>query len=194
MLPASSAGDRDRAGGGVVKTGSRIALITTGGTIEKTYDELGGVLTNRVSNLDVMLAQLELGGIELSRVGLMNKDSLDLTEADLELIIATVAHYVRDHDGVVVVHGTDRLAETGRLLDQRLSGLRVPVVMTGAMRPYELRHTDATQNLTEAMLAVQVLEAGVWCVMHNRALRFPEVVKDRSRMTFVTEAELTESR
>ena len=177
-----------------MKTGSRIALITTGGTIEKTYDELGGVLTNRVSNLDVMLAQLELGGIELSRVGLMNKDSLDLTEADLELIIATVAHYVRDHDGVVVVHGTDRLAETGRLLDQRLSGLRVPVVMTGAMRPYELRHTDATQNLTEAMLAVQVLEAGVWCVMHNRALRFPEVVKDRSRMTFVTEAELTESR
>ena len=177
-----------------MKTGSRIALITTGGTIEKTYDELGGVLTNRVSNLDVMLAQLELGGIELSRVGLMNKDSLDLTEADLELIIATVAHYVRDHDGVVVVHGTDRLAETGRLLDQRLSDLRVPVVMTGAMRPYELRHTDATQNLTEAMLAVQVLEAGVWCVMHNRALRFPEVVKDRSRMTFVTEAELTESR
>ena len=177
-----------------MKTGSRIALITTGGTIEKTYDELGGVLTNRVSNLDVMLAQLELGGIELSRVGLMNKDSLDLTDADLELIIATVAHYVRDHDGVVVVHGTDRLAETGRLLDQRLSGLRVPVVMTGAMRPYELRHTDATQNLTEALLAVQVLEAGVWCVMHNRALRFPGVVKDRSRMTFVTEAELTESR
>lgn len=177
-----------------MKTGSRIALITTGGTIEKTYDELGGVLTNRVSNLDVMLAQLELGGIELSRVGLMNKDSLDLTDADLELIIATVAHYVRDHDGVVVVHGTDRLAETGRLLDQRLSGPRVPVVMTGAMRPYELRHTDATQNLTEALLAVQVLEAGVWCVMHNRALRFPGVVKDRSRMTFVTEAELTESR
>ena len=68
------------------------------------------------------------------------------------------------------------------------------MVLTGAMRPYELRQTDATQNLTEALLAVQVLEAGVWCVMHNRALRFPGVVKDRSRMTFVTEAELTESR
>ena len=174
--------------------GRRIALITTGGTIEKTYDELGGVLSNRVSNLDVMLSQLELGGVELSRVGLMNKDSLDLTDADLELIIATVIHYVRDHDGVVLVHGTDRLAETGQLLHERLSGLRVPVVMTGAMRPYELRHTDATQNLTEAMLAVQILDAGVWCVMHNRALRFPEVVKDRSRMTFVSQTELAESR
>ncbi len=31
----------------------RIALISTGGTIEKTYDELSGVLANGVSVLDV---------------------------------------------------------------------------------------------------------------------------------------------
>ena len=36
----------------------RIALISTGGTIEKTYDELRGVLENQVSVLDVMLASL----------------------------------------------------------------------------------------------------------------------------------------
>ena len=171
----------------------RIALVTTGGTIEKTYDELGGVLANRVSNLDVMLSSLELGGVELSKVSLMNKDSLDLTPEDLELIVVTVAHQVRDHDGVIVVHGTDRLAETGRLLHDRLDGPRVPVVMTGAMRPYELRQTDATQNLTEALLAVQFLAPGVWCVMHNRALRFPGVVKDRKKMTFVMESELQET-
>ncbi|MEY4535480.1 MAG: hypothetical protein RLZZ246_1798, partial [Planctomycetota bacterium] len=35
----------------------RIALISTGGTIEKTYDALTGVLANRVAVLDVMLAQ-----------------------------------------------------------------------------------------------------------------------------------------
>ena len=62
--------------------------------------------------------------------------------------------------------------------------------MTGAMRPYELRQTDATQNLTEALLAVQFLAPGVWCVMHDRALRFPGVVKDRAKMTFVMESEL----
>ena len=32
----------------------RIALISTGGTIEKTYDELSGLLDNRVAVLDVM--------------------------------------------------------------------------------------------------------------------------------------------
>ena len=35
-------------------------MISTGGTIEKTYDELSGVLANQVSVLDVMLASLEL--------------------------------------------------------------------------------------------------------------------------------------
>ena len=43
-------------------TPKRIALISTGGTIEKTYDELQGVLQNQVSNLDVLLASLRLPG------------------------------------------------------------------------------------------------------------------------------------
>ena len=53
------------------------------------------------------------------------------------------------------------------------------------MRPYELRHTDALQNLTEALIAVQVVEPGVYVAMHNRVLRFPGVVKDHKRGTFV---------
>ena len=64
----------------------RIALISTGGTIEKTYDELSGVLANHVSILDVMLASLELRGVEIQRVALMNKDSLDMTPEDHTLI------------------------------------------------------------------------------------------------------------
>ena len=43
----------------------RIALISTGGTIEKSYDEMKGVLQNQVSNLDVMLGTLELNGVEI---------------------------------------------------------------------------------------------------------------------------------
>jgi L-asparaginase len=52
------------------------------------------------------------------------------------------------------------------------------------MRPYELRNTDAVQNLTEALLAVQILPPGIYAVLHNTALRFPGVVKDHKRMTF----------
>jgi L-asparaginase len=53
------------------------------------------------------------------------------------------------------------------------------------MRPYEMRRTDATQNVTEALLAVQVLAPGVYVAMHNRVLQFPGVVKDLQQGTFV---------
>lgn len=162
----------------------RIALISTGGTIEKTYDELSGVLANKLSVLDVMLASLELRGIEVMRVQLMNKDSLDMTPDDHTLIANTATQMARSTAGVVVVHGTDRLAVSG----ERVCELGVPaspVVFTGAMRPYELRSTDALQNLTEALLAVQILPPGVYVSMHNQVLQFPGVVKDPQRGTFV---------
>ncbi len=91
----------------------RIALISTGGTIEKVYDELGGMLVNKVSNLDVLLAGLEVRGLELVRVPLMNKDSLHMSEADHDLVARTAGAMAEAYDGVVVVHGTDRLTVTG---------------------------------------------------------------------------------
>lgn len=162
----------------------RVALISTGGTIEKTYDELSGLLANSVSVLDVMLSSLELRGIEVFRSQLMNKDSLDMVPEDHELIAVTAEQMSRAYDGVVVVHGTDRLAVSGNRIAER-GPVASPVVLTGAMRPYLLRTTDAVQNLTEALLAVQLLSPGVYLAMHNMVLEFPGVEKDASRGTFV---------
>ncbi|MBX3464276.1 MAG: asparaginase [Planctomycetes bacterium] len=163
----------------------RIALISTGGTIEKTYDELQGVLDNRASVLDVVLASLQLQGVDIVRVPLMNKDSLQMSPQDHDLIARTAGSMAEAHDGVVIVHGTDRLAVTGDRIHAQLGAPRVPIVLTGAMRPYVMRNTDALQNLTEALLAVQVLPPGVYVAMHNQVLRFPGVVKDKDRGTFV---------
>lgn len=163
----------------------RIALVSTGGTIEKTYDEFSGALANRVSVLDVMLASLQLNGVTIDRVALMNKDSLEMSEADHDLIADTTAELSLNHDGVVIVHGTDRLAKSGHRIVERVKSIAVPVVLTGAMRPYVMRTTDALQNLTEALLAVQLMPAGVYVAMHNQVLAFPGVEKDPERGTFV---------
>lgn len=168
----------------------RIALISTGGTIEKTYDELSGVLANKVSVLDVMLASLELRGVEVHRVQLMNKDSLEMTTEDHTLIAETAAQLARAMAGVIVVHGTDRLAVSGERVVELVGTPATPIVFTGAMRPYELRSTDALQNLTEALAAVQLVQPGVYVAMHNRVLQFPGVRKDPRRGTFVMQAEL----
>jgi L-asparaginase len=165
-------------------TMKRIALISTGGTIEKTYDELSGVLANKVSVLDIMIASLELRGLEIQRVQLMNKDSLEMTADDHTLIARTATQMAASLSGVVVVHGTDRLAVSGERVCE-LGAPASPIVFTGAMRPYELRSTDALQNFTEALLAVQLVAPGVYVAMHNQVLQFPGVVKDPQRGTFV---------
>ncbi|MFO0894698.1 MAG: asparaginase domain-containing protein [Phycisphaerales bacterium] len=168
-----------------------VALISTGGTIEKTFDEFAGAMSNRVSVLDVMIASLELRGVAIHRVALMNKDSLEMTDADHDLVARTAEIMSSHHQGVVIVHGTDRLAQSGERIHALLGAngtLKRPIVLTGAMRPYELRRTDAIQNLTEALLAVQLLAPGVYVAMHNRVLAFPGVVKDTRQMTFVKPA------
>lgn len=164
----------------------RIALLSTGGTIEKTYNESDGTITNQRSVLDIMLASMVLRGVTIERVPVMNKDSLDMTSADHDRIATVAGVYADSHGGLVVTHGTDRLQHTGERLVERLGvSPRVPIVLTGAMRPYELRTTDALQNLTEALLAVQLVEPGVYVAMHNQVLRFPGVVKDATNMKFV---------
>ena len=162
-----------------------IAILSTGGTIEKTYSEASGILANDRSVLEIMLGQLILEGVSIDRVPVLNVDSLDMTDEDHERIVKVAAAYAESHDGLVITHGTDRLPHTGDLLVERLGERpHVPIILTGAMRPYELRNTDALQNLVESLLAVQLVEPGVYVAMHNRVLRFPGVVKDYTRMTF----------
>jgi L-asparaginase len=163
-----------------------VELITTGGTIEKTYDEGTGELFNRGSIVARMLRRLNLVDTEIRHRALMSKDSLHMTEEDREQIANAVKEAASTADAVLVLHGTDTLHLTGeRLLESFApAGPGVPIVLTGAMRPFEMKRSDALQNLTEALMASSLLPPGVYCVAHGRALKFPGVVKDRTKGTF----------
>jgi L-asparaginase len=171
----------------------RIALITTGGTIEKTYDERSGELANRRSIVHRMLSELRFEETEVTVLELMSKDSLDMTEADRDRIVEAVRAASVENvenaesgaDGIVVLHGTDTLALTGERLYESIPEPRVPIVLTGAMRPFEMKQSDALQNLTEAIFATGVLAPGIYAAAHGRALAFPGVQKDLARGTFV---------
>jgi len=168
----------------------RITILTTGGTIEKTYDEATGELENRRSIVHRMLAELRLEETEVTIQELLSKDSLDLTEEDRRRIVEAVRTAVGSagSSGVVVLHGTDTLALTGERIVEALGTPAVPVVLAGAWRPYEMKRSDALQNLTEAIFAAGTVAPGVYAVAHGRALPFPGVVKNRSRRTFLREA------
>jgi L-asparaginase len=169
-----------------------ITLITTGGTIEKTYDEHSGQLANRGTIVRRMLKRLRLEDATIRIIELMTKDSLDMTEDDRVRVVDAVRSAGGDSagpagasSGIVILHGTDTLTQTGERLLAEIPRPRVPIVLTGAMRPYEMKASDALQNLTEAIFGAGVLAPGIYCVAHGRALTFPGVAKDRTRGTFL---------
>ncbi len=167
----------------------KITLVTTGGTIEKVYDEQTGTLANRQTLVQRMLSELRLEDTEVSVCELMSKDSLDMTDDDRQRIVEAVRSIDTPDgcqaSGIVILHGTDTLARTGERLYAEIRRPRIPIVLTGAMRPFEMKRSDALQNLTEALFATGALPPGVYCVAHGRALAFPGVRKDPHRGTFV---------
>lgn len=144
-----------------------------------------GTLANVGSVLHNILGSLRHYELDIRHIPVMSKDSLDIGDTDRQTILYAIKVAMPQNDAVIVIHGTDTLADTGEYLQANLPDVEKPLILTGAMRPYEFRDTDAVQNVTEALLACGLLAPGIWVVMHSRALRFPGVIKDRNRMTFV---------
>lgn len=163
----------------------RVNIIATGGTIAKTYNESDGSLLFQRPVIESLLARLRLPDLEIAYQHPISKDSLDMTDADRRLILESVQSTIPKADAVIVIHGTDTLSETGELIYRKISDPAIPIIFTGAMRPYEFRDSDAAQNVTEALLACRFVSPGVYVAIHNRVLSFPGVIKDRDALSFI---------
>ena len=162
-----------------------IYVLTTGGTIEKAYSEQTGSVANLESKIDRYLSRLRLPDYEVNVIPLMNKDSLEMTDRDRLLILGMVRAILKEDAPIVIVHGTDTMVETGLYLQQALPDLHMPIVLTGAMTPFGFEDSDGLQNLTESLMAAQLLRPGVYVVMHNRAFPVHRVRKDGALGRFV---------
>ena len=151
----------------------KIYLLSTGGTIEKVYSEQRGVVENRVSKLDRYLRMLRLPESDICSIPLMNKDSLEMTDADRAAIAAAVAASAARH--VIVTHGTDTMVATAQALGTQ-SGRTV--VLTGALQPGRFSDSDAPFNLGMAFAAVQSLPDGVYIVANGQVFRPDRVRKN----------------
>jgi L-asparaginase len=95
---------------------------------------------------------------------ILQKDSLDLTEADREMIYQAIQ--ADPHRHIIITHGTDTMIQTARAL-QPLTTDRV-IVLTGAMLPARFRESDAIFNIGGAIIAAQTLPPGVYIVMNGQ--------------------------
>ena len=162
----------------------KVHLITTGGTIEKVYAEQSGQVENVSAQIDRYMQTLRLPELKVEVTPLMNKDSLEMTDEDRQMVLAVVRSRVAEAP-VVITHGTDTMVETGKLLKSKIDRLRHPIVLTGAMSPLGFERSDGLQNLTESLFAIRVLPVGVWVVIHNQYFDVENVRKDREASRFM---------
>ena len=159
---------------------SRIAVLVTGGTFDKEYEEKTGRLFFRRTHVPEML-KLGRCRVPVSIERLMMVDSLDMTEAQRREILRACRRSPARR--IVVTHGTDTMVETARLLGRGLRGKTV--VLTGAMVPYKFGSSDGLFNLGSALSFAQTLPPGVYVAMNGRCLPADRARKDRSRGVFV---------
>lgn len=166
-------------------TTQNVTILTTGGTIEKSYNEFDGSLKNRQSLLKKrLLSRLRLPHTEVRLLELMAKDSLHMTDEDREIIYRAITIEFQRRQPVVVLHGTDTMEVTAEYCFDHCPEPPVAVVFTGAMKPMGFEDSDAVQNFAEAMAVCQVLTPGFYVSFHNRVFKVPEVQKNRRRRTF----------
>jgi L-asparaginase len=156
-----------------------IRIFVTGGTFDKTYDEIEGSLAFADTHLPEML-RLGRCHVDVSVRTLMMIDSLAMSDADRAIIV----HNCRtcDESRIVVTHGTDTMVETAAALAAGVPGKTI--VLTGAMVPYAFGSSDGLFNLGSALSFVQVLPAGVYVAMNGRHFAWDRVRKNKATGVF----------
>ncbi len=162
----------------------KVIVITTGGTIEKTYDEESGVLTNRGSQLQEMLKRLRLPYTAIQHHDLLCKDSLEMTDKDRLMIALAVENFLELKAPILILHGTDTMELTAQYLYEKIPAVAVPIILTGAMKPFGFENSDALQNFTEALLAATLVPPNVYISMHGKVHAMPGVRKNKEKGTF----------
>jgi L-asparaginase len=152
-----------------------IRLYVTGGTFDKEYDGINGRLYFKDTHVREMLG-LGRSQAEVDIRTLMMIDSLEMTEADREVILK---HCVEcSAQRIVITHGTDTMEVTARYLGERITDKTI--VLTGALIPYTFGSSDGLFNLGSALAFAQCLPPGVYVAMNGRFFPWNNVRKNKT--------------
>ena len=156
-----------------------LKILVTGGTFDKEYNEITGMLYFKDTHISEML-RLGRCRLETTLRTVMMIDSLEMTDADRQLILEHCKK--APEDKIVITHGTDTMVETARILAQGRTGKTI--VLTGAMIPYAFGSSDGLFNLGSALSFAQTLPPGVYLAMNGKYFTWDNVRKNRERGEF----------
>ena len=140
-----------------------VRILITGGTFDKEYNELTGQLFFKDTHMHDLL-EMGRSKVPVEIRTLMMIDSLEMTDEDRELIVHQCNSC--EEEQIVITHGTDTMAETARLLAEKVKGKTI--VLTGAMIPIKFGSSDGLFNLGSALAFAQTLPSGTYVAMNGR--------------------------
>jgi L-asparaginase len=153
-----------------------IQVFVTGGTFDKEYNYITGELYFKDTHLKEMFARGRCQ-VPIDIKTLMMMDSLQLTDADQDIIVHNCRRCAHQH--IIITHGTDRMADTARQLAEAAIDDKT-IVLTGAMIPYAFgTSSDGFFNLGSALAFAQSLPPGVYIAMNGRYFDWDKVQKNR---------------
>lgn len=128
-----------------------ILLIATGGTIASAED--GNGLSPALTGEELARSVPEIEGLcELDIVQPMNIDSTNMRPADWLRIAEVIRENYAEHDGFVILHGTDTMSYTAAALSYLIQDSPKPIVLTGSQQPMGNPFTDAKINLYQSLV------------------------------------------
>lgn len=156
-----------------------IRIFITGGTFDKEYNELNGELYFKDTHMSDLL---EMGRcrVPVEIRTLMMVDSLEMTDGDRQLIVHQCNNC--EENRIVITHGTDTMADTAKVLAQKVIGKTV--ILTGAMIPIKFGSSDGLFNLGSALAFAQTLPPGVYVAMNGRYFNWDNVRKNKQTGVF----------
>jgi len=99
-------------------------------------------------------------------------DSSNVTPDHWNEIAEDIVDHYHDHDGFVILHGTDTMAYSASALSFMLENLAKPVIFTGSQIPFSKLRSDARDNLIGAVqLAANSEIPEVSLYFHNQLYR-----------------------
>ncbi len=157
---------------------NKIAILATGGTIDKVYFDAKSEYEVGPPNISIVLNEMSLA-VDYRVTSVIKKDSLEVTPSDRDKILRAVEAATEKR--ILITHGTDTMVETARVVSQVTDKT---IVFTGAMEPALFKTSDAVFNIGCAIAAVQILQEGVYIVMNGTIFSHDNVRKNRRENKF----------
>jgi len=156
----------------------KIKIYTVGGTIDKVYFDRKSTFEVGEPKIGEILTEANVC-FSYALDAVLHKDSLDMTDADRQMIFERVA--ADPHRLILLTHGTDTMVQTARSLARITDKV---MVLTGAMQPARFKASDAAFNIGCAVAAVQILPPGAYIAMNGCIFSPDNVRKNRALNRF----------